>query len=349
MRRRALFLVTVLLAVAGVSGGLAAGLEPGAAAPPFTLTSLDGTPVTLAGSLDGGPTVVVFFRADCSHCRRELPIVQKLLDEGTFPGIRVVAINVREAEDVVRPFVAELGLRFPVALDPAMEATRAYKVAIIPRMFFVRQDATLDRVLGVADEAAIREGFAALAASAAPRQKILLIVPSVERESGAVLVAAARRAGYAADVWDMDAQGAIPEAKLREYLKVPVVRCIPEDLPRYRIGTDEDVAWSGFLSDGGRVLLCGNDMARSAAKTDVMQYYLLTKYVRDDSGVLTVAGNPANPDFGSFRFTLREKTPEYGAVVPDVIVSDGAEAVPLMFYGDGAERSREVAALLVKT
>jgi len=342
---RSTLLLACLVALAAV--GAARAVEPGDVAPPFTLDDLQGNPVTLADLLAGGPTVVAFFRTDCSHCQVELPLLQKLSREPAYAPLRFLAVDVREEAAVVAPFVAQHGVTFPVVLDTTMKVTRSYGVPSIPRAFFVKRDGTLNSSLGSAPEDVLREHLDNLVNEGAPTaQKVLVVVPSMDLESGTLTVEAARRAGYVPIVWNMAARGPIPEDELRKHLLRPVFRVVDQDLPGHRIEKPEDIAYMGLLSDGGKLILVGNDVAKAAGETEVLKYSVTTTYVADDAGSLQISGVAGDPDFSPFQFALREKTPNVGAVVPDLIRAGGNDATPVLRYAgvDGG-----CAALLVKT
>lgn len=71
-----------------------------------------------AVDLSQGVTVVVFFEEWCPHCKRELPQLQELQDR--TPGLQVLGltrITKSSTPDSVSAFIAEFGLRFPIAQE----------------------------------------------------------------------------------------------------------------------------------------------------------------------------------------------------------------------------------------
>jgi len=245
--------------------------------------------------------------------------------------------------------VDELGLTFPVLLDPRMVVTRAYRVALIPRTFFIGQDGALQQVLSTASIDEIREALVELLESFVPRQELLVVVPSREHETGTTLIQAARAVGYKVHVWEMLEQGPLPESVLYEHLRHPVIRCIPEDREDYHILRAEEDALLAFLSDGGRLLLCGNDCAKVTATSDVLQYFLLTSFVADDAQSLNLLGASDVPDFADLKIALAEKNPSMGLVRPDLIARESGDSVPCLLYEGGLGGQGTCAALLVET
>lgn len=55
----------------------------------------------------------------------------------------VLAINVRESEDTIRPFVEEMDLTFPILLDERGEVMQQYRITGLPSSFFVAPDGTV--------------------------------------------------------------------------------------------------------------------------------------------------------------------------------------------------------------
>lgn len=64
----------------------------GSIAPTLIATDFDGTEVTIGA--DGRPKVIYFLAHWCSHCQAEVPVIQKLIDEGSQPeGLDIYAVS----------------------------------------------------------------------------------------------------------------------------------------------------------------------------------------------------------------------------------------------------------------
>jgi peroxiredoxin len=128
--------------------------EVGAQAPDFTVETLDGETVTLAG-LRGQTVVLNFWATWCGPCRVEMPDLQAFADRAG-ETVRLIAINQGEAPETVRQWAAELGLTFPIGLDPAGEAARPYHLRGLPSTYIIAPDGTITRIFyGPADQAAL--------------------------------------------------------------------------------------------------------------------------------------------------------------------------------------------------
>lgn len=110
----------------------------GKAAPPFTLTSLDGVSVSLE-QLRGRPVVVNFWASWCVPCREEAPLFRELADrQGGASGVAIVGILFQEtSEKSARDFIREYGLAYPNLNDPGINTGVDYGVSGIPETVFI--------------------------------------------------------------------------------------------------------------------------------------------------------------------------------------------------------------------
>jgi len=105
--------VVVALALAAACKAGEGPTRVGQPLPAFTLPDLDGTEVTSA-SLAGRPVLLNFWATWCGPCVREMPLLQRLDDEG-----RVAVVGIALDEDgarSVRPFVARRHVRYKILL-----------------------------------------------------------------------------------------------------------------------------------------------------------------------------------------------------------------------------------------
>jgi peroxiredoxin len=130
-----LLLGIVLVIVQGRGGKEAPEVRPenGFLAPDFTLPSPDGQMVRLS-DLRGNKAVLLNFWATwCAPCRLEMPTMDKAYQEYKSRGLEVLAVSLDTGPNsVVKHFMQELKLDFPVLLDPDMEVLRLYRMVGIP-------------------------------------------------------------------------------------------------------------------------------------------------------------------------------------------------------------------------
>lgn len=139
-------MAVAVIAVLVVGGKLMPGLmtplgqrtmnEP---APRFTVTMLDGTPVTL-DSLKGRVVVMDFWGTWCEPCMAEMPTIVKVHRQyRSNADVVFLAVNAGwhgDTDDQVRSFVQRKHLDVPVALDPD-GVVRTMKVDGLPTLVLI--------------------------------------------------------------------------------------------------------------------------------------------------------------------------------------------------------------------
>jgi peroxiredoxin len=107
--------------------------------PEFSGFTADGQRVSLAGL---SPRVVLlnFWATWCLECRPEMPAFERLHREFSVQGLAVVGINAREGTSTIREYAKELGLTFPLILDPKGTINAAYGVIGLPTTFLIGRD-----------------------------------------------------------------------------------------------------------------------------------------------------------------------------------------------------------------
>ena len=116
-------------------------VEPGVAAPEFTLPQLNGDAVSLS-SLRGGPVIIEFWATWCGPCRYSTPSLEAIYRRYKDRGVMVLLINQGESPEQVRAWA---GSRFtaPILLDRDGAVGARYGVAGIPRLLIIDRDGHL--------------------------------------------------------------------------------------------------------------------------------------------------------------------------------------------------------------
>ena len=122
-------------------------VQVGQPAPSFTLTDIDGHPVSLS-QLKGKPVLISFWATWCVPCRDELPLIRDEYLAHHTEGLEVVAIDWGdESADTVRRFWTGLKLQPAPYLDPDGRAATAYGVTLsstgLPVSILVARDGTV--------------------------------------------------------------------------------------------------------------------------------------------------------------------------------------------------------------
>jgi peroxiredoxin len=86
----------------------------------------------------------------CAPCEAEMPAMQRLHDELSPHGLRVVAVSVDiGSSEKVDAWAAERGLTFEILHDPAGRIERLYQTTGVPESFVIdRQGTIVKKVIG---------------------------------------------------------------------------------------------------------------------------------------------------------------------------------------------------------
>jgi peroxiredoxin len=108
----------------------------GQPAPPLIAPGLDGSTIDLA-AYRGKPVWVVFTGTYCPPCRDEYPLMNGYAVRYAETGLVVLAIHVKEDAATVKPFVDELNVTFPVALDPDGSRAATWDALALPVHYWI--------------------------------------------------------------------------------------------------------------------------------------------------------------------------------------------------------------------
>lgn len=151
-------LVGVLTALIWINRDQFTPLDTGSRAPDYQAVSLGGDTVSLS-SFAGEVVVLNVWATWCRPCVVEMPALQRLHEELSEDGLRVVAVSVDSPPGVigsfgqpggnVREFVHDLGLTFTVLHDPTARIETRYQVNGLPTTYVIDRDGRIQRkVLG---------------------------------------------------------------------------------------------------------------------------------------------------------------------------------------------------------
>lgn len=107
--------------------------------PEFSVRTNQDKTVSLAG-LRGRVVLLNFWASWCPDCRPEMAMFEQLHRDFAAQGLVVLGINVREGTQAIQRYAQELGLTFPLVLDPQGEVYASYGVIGIPTTFLIGRD-----------------------------------------------------------------------------------------------------------------------------------------------------------------------------------------------------------------
>ncbi|GAP10903.1 peroxiredoxin [Bellilinea caldifistulae] len=118
--------------------------------PDFTLESLDGNKLTFSEFV-GKPVVLNFWATWCDPCKAEMPLFEEVYRQNS--GIVVLGVNYNESVNVIRRFIEEREITFPILLDADGKIAEKFQVFGFPTTYFVDEDGILRGVhVGQLDE-----------------------------------------------------------------------------------------------------------------------------------------------------------------------------------------------------
>lgn len=141
MRRGPRLTLAVGLGLVVLAGaGAARAAELGQPAPDFTLPDLAGKRIRLADYRGKKGVLINFWATWCVPCREEMPTLERLWRERR-ESLEILGVSLDAASKArVRAFVRELGLTFPILLDPEHVAGKLYRVRALPMSFVVDRE-----------------------------------------------------------------------------------------------------------------------------------------------------------------------------------------------------------------
>ena len=140
---------TVLAAAAAccvpVMPAFASMVAAGAAAPDFTLRTLDGPNLRLQEQR-GQVVLVNFWATWCGPCRQEMPHLARLYEKYRASGFLLLGVNVDDDAKKAIDLSAKLQLKFPVSLDTDKKVSRLYDLSTMPSTVLIDREGRVRHV-----------------------------------------------------------------------------------------------------------------------------------------------------------------------------------------------------------
>lgn len=142
----------ILMAITATSANAALKLNEDA--PSFSLRDMEGKDFYLSDVVGpknkekAGGVILSFFASWCVPCRKELPIINALVDEFNSKGIKVIIVDVKEDVDAVGELLSELKVDKPIVLsDRYGKTAEKYQIRALPVTFFIGADGKVKHII----------------------------------------------------------------------------------------------------------------------------------------------------------------------------------------------------------
>lgn len=129
----------VVALIAGCGNDVAQPLKMGDIAPGFTVQDLQGGIVKL-DTYQSKPVIIRFFLPDCKYCRADTAVFNEYYQKYRDKGLGVIYVNTAPHPDDVQKFVSDLGISFPVVLDPERKIADQYRIQVVPQTVVLGPD-----------------------------------------------------------------------------------------------------------------------------------------------------------------------------------------------------------------
>ena len=114
-------------------------VAPAAAAPDFTLHSMEGPNLRLQEQR-GRVVMVNFWATWCGPCRQEMPHLNRLYEKYRASGFVLLGVNVDDDTRKAADVAGKLGVKFPVLLDTDKKVSRLYDLSTMPSTVLIDRD-----------------------------------------------------------------------------------------------------------------------------------------------------------------------------------------------------------------
>jgi len=111
-------------------------VEVNYAAPDLQLLDINGSAVSL-DMYRGKVTLVNLWATWCPPCKAEMPALQSFYEEYKDTGFIIIAIDSGETVDMVKPFIGEYNLTFPVWLDKSYITENTFGTISLPSSWVI--------------------------------------------------------------------------------------------------------------------------------------------------------------------------------------------------------------------
>jgi peroxiredoxin len=141
-------------------------LIKGAKAPSVDLEGIDGQRYNLSLAISStGLVVLAFFKVSCPTCQYTLPFLERLHQRHQSRNIWGISQDDLSASQA---FAREYNLTLPILLDAGLSATVNYDLTIVPSIFLLNKDLSIEQTIVGFDRDQMEQLNARLAEASRP-------------------------------------------------------------------------------------------------------------------------------------------------------------------------------------
>ncbi len=109
---------------------------PSTKAPGFSLPDLTGKVINVTAFGDK-VLLINFWATWCAPCRQEMPALDRLQRQFAGQGLAVIGISIDSDGSLLKKFIEDAKIQFPILHDPSLKCPDEYKVSAYPTTFLV--------------------------------------------------------------------------------------------------------------------------------------------------------------------------------------------------------------------
>jgi peroxiredoxin len=117
---------------------------PGAMAPDFAVTDIDGQPLKL--SEQGKAVIINYWSVYCDYCKEEMPALVKTY-QANQDKLNIIGIDINDQPGEVRDFINQLKVTYPIVIDNTGDMVYKYRVVGRPTSIFINKDGVITGVV----------------------------------------------------------------------------------------------------------------------------------------------------------------------------------------------------------
>jgi peroxiredoxin len=118
---------------------------PGAVAPDFSLTDINGQPVKLSDHR-GQAVIINYWSVYCEYCREEMPALLKTY-QANRDKLNIIGIDINDEPGEVRDFIGQLNITYPIVIDNTGDMVYKYRVVGRPTSIFINKAGIITGVI----------------------------------------------------------------------------------------------------------------------------------------------------------------------------------------------------------